>query len=228
MDKSDFIEWARKLSVNYTPSDTVRSQLAMVDLVAIVGPTGVGKSSIIKALDLPYVMSDVSREPRPDEKNNRTYHFREDYLQIIKEIKEGEYVQFLVSSYEEFYGTRLSAYPEEGPCTMAVVASAMPVFRQLGFRKLNVFYIMPPSYVEWMRRIGGERADDLLGRISEARQSINLAMDDRDNYHFILNDTLDAAVADIRTVIAGGAIDEHRAQLAVDTADIILERIGDE
>src|SRR5690606_12422585 len=98
----------------------------MVDLVAIVGPTGVGKSSIIKALDLPYVMSDVSREPRPDEKNNRTYHFREDYLQIIKEIKEGEYVQFLVSSYEEFYGTRLSAYPEEGPCTMAVVASAMP------------------------------------------------------------------------------------------------------
>jgi guanylate kinase len=89
------------------------------------------------------------------------------------------------------------------------------------------FYIMPPSYVEWMRRIGGVRAKDLLSRIGEARQSLIDAAD-RDNYSFVLNDTLELAVKDIQDVLHGNQPDEHRAQLARGTADILLERIGDE
>lgn len=228
MDKSDFIEWARKLSEGYSPSGAARAQLSRLELIAIVGPTGVGKSSLIKELGIPYVMSDVSRAARPDEKDNRNYHFRSDYLNIIKEIKEGSYAQFFVSKYNEFYGTRVSAYPDSGRCSIAVVASAMPVFRTLGFKSVKAFYIMPPSYVEWMRRIGGVRTNDLLARIDEARQSINLAMKEADDYHFVLNDTLELAIKDIRAVLNGEPIDEHRAQLAVDTADVILERIGDE
>lgn len=228
MEKKDFIQWARKLQQGYQASEQTKQQLAQVDLLAIVGPTGVGKSTIIKELGLPYVMSDVSRTAREDEKNHQNYHFREDYLDIIKEIKNGDYAQFLVSKYDEFYGTRASSYPKEGPCTMAIVASAMSVFRNLGFRNVLAIYVMPPSYVEWMRRIGGARTTDLLGRIDEARQSINLALEEQDQYRFVLNDELSKAVDDIKKLMNGENVDEHRSQLAIDTADIILERIGDE
>jgi len=175
---------------------------------------------------LPYVVSDVSRGSRLDEKNGKSYNFRTDYLNIIQEIKNGDYVQFLISKFAEFYGTRLSAYPNSGPCTMAIIASEIPNFRNLGFRSVKCIYVMPPSYVEWMRRIGGVRTADLLGRIDEARQSILMAIDD-DSYHFVLNDVLELAVRDVQAIIEGTEVNQHRSQLAHDTADILLERIGD-
>lgn len=227
MEKSDFIEWAKKLQHSYLPSEQTMSDLSQIDLIAIVGPTGVGKSTIIDKLNVPYVLSDVSRQARPGEKDGKNYHFRTDYLNIIKEIKNGEYVQFLVNNNDEFYGTKRANYPESGACTMAVKAEVMPQFRSLGFRSVKSLYIMPPSYVEWMRRIGGVRSSDLLARIGEARQSILLATNDP-NYSFILNDDLDAAVTDVLNVINDSEINQRRAQLAFDTADIILEHIGDE
>ncbi len=71
MEKKDFIQWARKLQQGYQVSEQTKQQLAQVDLLAIVGPTGVGKSTIIKEIGLPYVMSDVSRAARDDEKNHQ-------------------------------------------------------------------------------------------------------------------------------------------------------------
>lgn len=227
MEKSDFIQWAKKLQHSYVPSEETVKDLSQIDLIAIVGPTGVGKSTIINKLDIPYVLSDVSRLPRPGEKNGQNYFFRTDYLNIIKEIKNGDYVQFLVNNNDEFYGTKRINYPDAGPCTMAIKAEVMPQFRSLGFRSVKSLYIMPPSYVEWMRRIGGVRTTDLLARISEARQSILLAINDN-KYSFILNDDLNAAVEDVLNIINAKEVNQRRAQLAFDTADIILEHIGDE
>lgn len=225
MDKSDFIVWASKLQASYQPSEEVRQEISDVTLIAIVGPTGVGKTTLIEKMKIPNVLSDVSRDPRPDEKNGRDYHFRTDYLQVISDIKQGLYTQFLVSNNGEFYGTRCASYPESGLCTMAVLASALPVFREIGFKKVIPIYIMPPSYVEWMRRIGGVRTKDLLARIGEARQSILTALDDGE-YHFVLNDTVESALTDIQDIINGDEPDAHRTQLAIGTADLLLERIG--
>ncbi len=227
MDKKEFIVWASTHQSGYEPTEEIKKKIASIDLIAIVGPTGVGKTSIIEQLELPFIMSDVSRDRRPDEKNDVNYHFRSDYLGMFKDIKQGAYVQYLVTPSGEFYGTRGSAYPDSGKCTMAVVAEQIPHFREMGFRSVQCIYIMPPSYVEWMRRIGGVRTKDLLSRISEARNSITLAINDGD-YTFVLNDTLDLAVDDVKSLIRGEQIDGHRAQLAFDTADILLKRIGED
>jgi len=227
MDKSDFIKWARKLQPGYTSSELVKKDLSQVDLIAIVGPTGVGKTAIIDALGIQEVKSDVSRKMRPDENKEKNYHYRDDYLNMMQEIKSGSYVQFLVSNSDEFYGTHSSSYPTEGLCTMAIFANAIDSFRKLGFKRVLPIFIMPPGYVEWMRRVGANRHGDFRQRLEEAVESIKIAIKDPE-YRFVLNDNLDLAVKDIHNIIEDKPVDEHRERLAKDTADVLLERLGDQ
>lgn len=226
MEKTDFIVWASKMQHNYSPSVEVLKKLESIELIAIVGPTGTGKTTIIEKLNIPIVLSTVSRDKRPGEKNNVDYKFTNDYFKIIEQIKAGEFVQYLVSPNGEFYGTHIDSYPESGRCVMAIIAGAIPVFQNLGFKSIIQFYIMPPSYIEWMRRIGVVRTKDLLTRISEARESINLALSD-DKYFFILNSNIDIALQDISQILAGEPVNQHRTDLAIGTADLLLEHIGD-
>jgi guanylate kinase len=227
MDKNDFIVWASKLQSHYEPSEEVKQVISNVDLVAIVGPTGVGKSTIIENLKIPVLISDVTRDRRPDERHSKTYNFVNDYLKIIEEIKAGNYVQFLVSNSGEFYGTHIDFYKYSKVFCMAIFANQISKFQSLGFKSIQQFYIMPPSYIEWMKRIGSVRSQDLLSRISEAKDSIMLALED-DKYSYILNDNLEYALRDINNVLSGQKIDQHRSDLAVGTADLLLEHIGED
>lgn len=225
MEKQDFITWAAKLQQGYIPNATVLQKLKNIDLIAIVGPTGVGKTTIINKLHIPYVQSDVTRQPREGEQNGKEYFFRSDYFDILDQIKGGEYVQFLVAHSGEFYGTLATRYPESGAAAMAIVASEIPHFRSLGFRKVLPIYILPPGYVEWMHRIGKGRATDFSARMQEAGESLPLALKDS-SYHFVLNDDLDTAVQEVKTIITGGSISEHRKKLARDSADMLYGRLG--
>lgn len=227
MDKKDFIEWARKLADGYEPTSAVKDKLSKVNLLAIVGPTGVGKTTLINQLGIPTILSDVSRDMRDGEKNNHNYRFRTDYLEILKEIKTGLYAQFLVSGSGEFYGTHVDAYPDNGWCSMAIFATAIPNFRKMGFHSVVPVYIMPPGYVEWMRRIGSLRTGDIDARISESIISIKTALNDSE-YKYVLNDNMELAVNDLKAIMKGEPIDQHRSQLARETADVLLERLGDQ
>lgn len=226
MEKKDFIVWASKMQLSYMPSEQVIKKLANIELITIVGPTGTGKTTIIEKLGIPQVLSTVSRDKRPKEKNNVDYYFTEDYFKVIEQIKAGEFVQYIVSPNGEFYGTHINSYPENGRCIMAIIAGEIPKFHKLGFKSITQFYIMPPSYIEWMRRIGTSRTKDLLTRISEARESVKMALLD-DKYHFILNDNIDIALLDINHILEGNPVNQHRTDLAMGTADLLLEHIGD-
>ena len=227
MEKNDFILWASKMEHNYRPSEIVVRKLANVELLVMVGPTGAGKSTVISKLEYPKVLSTVTRDKRPNEKDGVDYYFTNDYFKVIEDIKLGNFVQYLVSPNGEFYGTHIDSYPESGLCTMAIIAGAVNNFKSLGFKNITQIYIMPPNYVEWMRRIGGVRTKDLLTRISEARDSINLALSD-ERYNFVLNDEINAALNDINKIINGQPINQHRIELAIGTADTLLEHIGED
>jgi len=227
MDKASFIKRVRQIGPTYFSNDAVKQRLAHVEMLAIVGPTGAGKTTITDKLGLPIVKSDVTRTRRPDEKRSDTYIFRQDYEKMEAEIESGEYVQFVVSSSDEFYGTHVTSYPENGICVMPVYSAAIPSFKLLGLKKLTIVYVMPPGYIEWMRRVGQMRADDLAKRMNEAMVSLRTAIIDPD-YHFVLNDEVDTAIADIHKILNGEELSTRRAELARETADLLLERLGDQ
>ena len=187
MDKQTFIQKAALLQPRYTPSPTVKQQLSQVDLIIAVGPTGVGKTSIMEHSAVPYISSDVTRAPRKGEENGIDYNFRTDYAKLYQELENGEFVQYIVHPNGEFYGTKAQSFPESGPCTLSIIASTIPLFFTLGFRRVQLVYIIPPSYEVWMKRTQSHHDKDLPTRLVEAKASIEAALADG-RYHFIIND----------------------------------------
>jgi guanylate kinase len=223
MDKQTFLNQAAALQVQYTANEQVREQLAKVDLLAIVGPTGVGKSTMTHRAGIPYVLSDVTREARQGEVNGIDYNFRADYDALLAEIQAGQFVQYVVQRNGEFYGTKATSYVAEGPCVMSVIATAVPSFKLLGFRSLRPVYIVPPSHTEWMHRISSHRDKDLESRLLEAKESMSFALTDP-SYSFLLNDDLDHAVQTLHE-IAHGTVDAGLSARARSVANTIYEHL---
>lgn len=224
MDKQAFLQRATALQATYQPNEKVKAHLSRVDLLAIVGPTGVGKTSIMIQSGIPYIPSDVSRPKRNDEKDGVECNFRSDYDQLLAEIERGEFAQYLIGRNGEFYGTKGTAYPVEGVCTMAVIAGILPEIQKTGFRKVVPIYIVPPSYEEWMRRVGTHQDADIEKRLMEAKESLQAALDS-DGFSFIVNDKLEDAVEHFKVLARGEPVADNGGQAGRIVAEQLLAEL---
>lgn len=226
MTREDFLSGLPELVKGYQASAQVLAHIRNIDLLMIVGGTGVGKTSIIKRLGIPYVLSDTTRPIRPWEINGLDYFFRTDFDQLAQEIKERKFVQVNVFPTGDFYGTRASAYPELGYAVYAVVADKISEFRQLGFNDTICAFVTPPTFAEWMDRLNRSSMErDLMAkRFEEAHRSFSFALNDKDT-HFILNDDLDTAVAQTNMLL-GGKIDQDRETRARQAAEAIYRELS--
>lgn len=226
MDKQTIIERAAGLQAAYKANEQVLAQLKAVTLIAVVGPTGAGKSTVVRHSGLPFVIGDTTRAPREGEIQGRDYNFRTDLNNMVAEIERGEFVQFVTQRGTEIYGTKASSYPASGACAMSVLASVLPVFRSLGFASVIPVYVVPPNHSEWMRRISAHRDRDLESRLLEAKESLQVALNDP-SYVFILNDDLNSAVAALQAVARGtvNQTDSARARSAAKTLYEHLQRV---
>lgn len=219
MTREEFLKTWPELAKNYQPTPKTSARLKNVSLLMIIGGSGVGKTSIIKQLDIPYVPADITRPIRPEEIHGKDYYFRTDYGQLISDIKTQKFVQVAIGAAGDFYGTRPDAYPDFGAAVYSVVADVVPIFRKLGFKKTTSAFIVPPSYDEWMRRMGSHelKPDQLQKRLKEARRSFKFALNDP-QMHFILNDTVADAVAQLKNLLKG-KIDKSRDRTARNIAE---------
>jgi guanylate kinase len=210
MTRDDFIKLLPELIRGYQAPPEVIERISGIDLLMIIGGTGVGKTSIIKRLGIPFVPTDTTRPIRPDEIDGTDYFFRTDYEQLATDIKQRKFVQVNIFSTGDFYGTRASAYPELGFAVYAVVADRVPEFRQLGFSETISAFITPPTFLEWMDRIdqNNTERDQLVKRLEESKRSYNFALNDKET-HFVLNDDLDKAVNQTKMLINGQSIPER-------------------
>jgi len=181
---------------HYKPSAEVLTAMAGVRLLTVVGPSAVGKTSIMevaaqKSPLLGMVGGITSRPQREDEKNSEYEFLARDA--VIAGLQAGEYVQIAMMPTGDLYATRLSDYPKGKIGLMAVQAGVIPMFRQL-FPDIKVVFIVPLSYEAWMQRFTQRELNDEDGvkRLKEAKTSLEFGVSDK-NLHFILNDQIDKA-----------------------------------
>jgi guanylate kinase len=199
-----------KVTTDYRPNEAVLEKLRGIDFVAIIGPTAVGKTTLINALigrhpSIQLIVTDVSRPPRPGERDGIDYHFRS-RTEMLERIKRREYVNLAPSLAGDLYASHPDSYPEKGVGIMAVWADAVPYFRTLPFASFTQVYVLPPRWETLLVRIAERRftPDQLKGRLLEIIESLQFATSEQ-NLAFVVNDDLEQAADDLWRIVSGQA-----------------------
>ena len=176
-------------------------------LMALSGPSGCGKGTIVKALlderkDTVVSISMTTREPRPGEVDGVHYYFRtrEEFEKTIAEDGFLEYAEY----NGNYYGTPIEPirrWLDEGKNVILEieVQGAEKVMDK--WPDLVSMFIAVPSYEELERRLRGRGTEEeavIQKRLAAARYEMSRAH----RYQYIvLNDEVEKATQRINTII---------------------------
>lgn len=175
-------------------------------LFIISGPSGVGKSTVLKALfrehpDLYFSVSATTRAPREGEIDGVHYRFikSEQFLQMVQENEFLEYAEYVGS----FYGT------PRGPVEDAM-AQGRDAFLDIEIQGAQQVYekrpdavrifIAPNSWAELERRLT-ERGTDSDEKIQKRLLRAKVELQAAENYDYlVVNDTVEQAVCEMEAI----------------------------
>ena len=177
-------------------------------LIVVSGASGTGKGTVCKKIlnDLPevaYSISATTRAPRPGEVDGKEYYFL-DVDEFKSWIADGKFLEY-AEVYGNFYGTPLNKIEErlnrgEDILLEIDVQGALNVKKKCP-EGIYIF-LLPPSLEELKRRIEGrgtETPESLSRRLKNAVAEIKIGTE----YDYVVvNDTIDNAVAQIKSIIA--------------------------
>ncbi len=215
------------MTEEYEADQKILAPLRDIILIALVGPSAVGKTTIIEYLvrtdpGIHRVLVDTSRAPRPGEKQGTNYDFRKK-TDMIDDMEHGKYAQILYSFNGELYGTRPSGYGKNKFAVMSIRASVVPDFRKLPFKKVKVICVVPPDYESWQQRMQahGFRPDQMGERLREAKESLSFAYRDKDS-QLLMNEDLNVTCEMCMDLVKEKKLNavelenQHYAKLAID------------
>jgi guanylate kinase len=178
-------------------------------LVVITGPSGVGKSTIrqelIRRTGAVYSVSATTRKPRPGEADGQDYRFV-DRPTFRRMIDGGELLEW-AEVFGELYGT------PAGPIRQAEAAGATVILEidvQGGLQvhrsrpDATFILILPPEEQTLARRLAGRRTEDAAAavrRLAKANEEIRLAQASGVYNHKVVNDDLEAAIAQVLAIV---------------------------
>lgn len=173
----------------------------------ISGPSGVGKSTVLKGLmekrgNLYFSVSATTRQPRPGEENGVHYHFLT--LEQFREwIEQGEFLE-----HAEFvgncYGTpRKYVYEAMDRGQDVILDIEVQGAVQVAEKMPEVvrIFVAPPSWSELERRLtarGTDTPEKIQGRLARAKEEVKLA----GTYdYFVINDSVENAVRELDAIM---------------------------
>jgi guanylate kinase len=178
-------------------------------LIIVSGPAGSGKSTVIRRLlaeqgmPLHLSVSATTRAPRPKEVEGVDYHFwtRE---QFEAEVAAGAFLEF-AEVHGNLYGTlrsEVDSYRKQGiGVILDVDVQGAAAVRRLIPESLSIFLCTScwETYEQRLRRRGTEDEAAIARRLATARRELERKSEFD---HVVLNDNLDAAVAQVRSLVA--------------------------
>lgn len=195
----------------YRPGAHVLDHLKTVDFVAVVGPSAVGKSTLMNRAEqqdprIKQILTQTSRPLRPEETDGVDIRSRTKEAMLAR-IARGEYVQVAPSLFGDIYATAPEDYPAEGIGLLPVVGEAVPMFRALPFKSFKVIFVVPPSLARWQAQFKTHGFDPvrLAKRVAEAKRSLAFALE-APGVQFVINDNLQLAVGDFIALAAGDTL----------------------
>lgn len=196
----------------YTPSQEVRDQLAGRHAVIVVGPTGVGKTTLINAAlkrdpTFKLIISDMSRASRPGERDGIDANFRT-RQEILARKARREYVNTTEGlNGADVYATPPESFPVQGVGIMPLFAEVVPEFRVLPFGSFKTVFILPTNWDVWQERLEQRQftPEQRHSRLLEGVRSLEFAVRDPETI-LIVNDDLQLAEAIFVRVLQQGPI----------------------
>ena len=174
----------------------------------ICGPSGVGKGTVVARLlasdpTLYFSVSATTRAPRPGEVDGVHYHFltMEKFEKWIEEDQFLEHAQFVGNRYgtPQLYVDK--AMDQGQDVLLDIEIQGADQVKKKRPETVRI-YVAPPSWAELERRLigrGTEDMDKVRSRLERGKVEFAAA---KDFDYFVINDTVDHAVDEIRAIMA--------------------------
>jgi guanylate kinase len=178
-------------------------------LIVLCGPSGVGKSTISRALaeklNVWYTVSATTRPRRPNEQHGKIYDHI-DKKEFFRRLDSDEFLEY-AQVYGDYYGT--PKHP-----ALDHLASGKDVLLEIDFQgamqvryaypQAVLIFILPPDEPTLLQRLQDRARDDeaeINKRFRAAKREIHMAKGSRAFEFMVVNDTVERAVDDISKLI---------------------------
>lgn len=175
-------------------------------LIAVSGPSGVGKGTLVKTLiqrreDVVESVSCTTRPPRAGEVDGKAYFFLSQE-EFARRIDENDFLEY-DCHFGNYYGTPKS-FVAETLKTKSVVME-IDVVGSLNAKKVFpeciLVFVLPPSLEELERRLAG-RQSETEEQIKDRLSRMQFELSHKDEYDYvIINDDFETAYQELVDLI---------------------------
>ncbi len=204
-----------KILTHYAISETSKKVLTATKLALMVGPSSVGRNAIIRELvhqgGYRFLVSDTTRAKRINdgvpEQNGVEYWFKSEE-EVFAAVKAGELIAPAIIHAQQVSGISVHEFEKARDQRLVGITDIETVgVDDIVAVKPDAFpiFVLPPSFKEWQKRLHkrgtmtkAEHCRRMKSAVGEFQHALEVGY-----YHFIINDDLSHATAQVNAVTAG-------------------------